>query len=179
MVKLYSGIESKPSLVALNQIEVPQDIFSTSSVAIEKVANTLKRQGFNWILPIVCLTENEDQYRLMTGSSIYRAAVQSEVERIWVFLIAAQRLEVEAFLEDILAQLQLNTEIIELQDIDSFLEFINHRESKLTLIPGIKDKYAKLIVENRPYSSKEDMQKKLGIKRSLNWVKSYKKIKAR
>ena len=51
-------------------------------------------------------------------------------------------------------------------------------ESDLTSIPGVKDGYAKLIRDKRVYSSLEDMQKKLGAKRGLNWLRAYKQSKS-
>jgi radical SAM superfamily enzyme with C-terminal helix-hairpin-helix motif len=74
-------------------------------------------------------------------------------------------------------QSKLNERIVEPQDITEFLEFINNKKSDLTSIPGVKSGYAKLISDNRPYSSQEDIQKKLGAKRSLNWVRAYKQAK--
>jgi DNA polymerase III alpha subunit (gram-positive type) len=71
----------------------------------------------------------------------------------------------------------LNEKIIQPEDIEEFIEFLNNLKSPLTSIRGIGDQYAKLIVDKRPYTSKQDMQKKLGAKRSLNWVRAYKEAK--
>ena len=98
------------------------------------------------------------------------------IEQIWVFLIAAQQPDAEKAIEQVILQSKLNERIIEPQDISKFLEFINDKQSNLTLIPGVKDGYAKLISNNRPYTSQEDMQKKLGAKRSLNWLRAYKQV---
>jgi radical SAM superfamily enzyme with C-terminal helix-hairpin-helix motif len=55
-----------------------------------------------------------------------------------------------------------------------FLEFVNDEKSDLTLIPGIGKKSTMRIAENRPYTSLEDMQNKLGSKAPLKkWLKGY------
>ena len=41
-----------------------------------------------------------------------------------------------------------------------------------------KEGYAKLIKDNRSYSSLEDLQKKLGAKRPLSWLRAYKQVKS-
>lgn len=144
---------------------------------VEKIAAQMKEQRFNLALPIVCLTEEEDKYQLLTGLSIYEAAVAAELERIWVFLIADKQPEAEKAIKQFLWQSKLNERVIIPEDVTEFLEFLNDAKSDLTLIPGVKDGYAKLIRDKRPYSSQEDMQKKLGVKRSLNWLRAYKQAK--
>ncbi|PHM11182.1 GxxExxY protein [Nostoc sp. 'Peltigera malacea cyanobiont' DB3992] len=88
-----------------------------------------------------------------------------------------QQADAEKAIEQALLQSKLNERIIEPQDVSKFLEFINNNKSNLTLISGVKDAYAKLISNNRPYVSQEDMQKKLGAKRSLKWLRAYKQMK--
>ncbi|MEG4944968.1 hypothetical protein [Microcoleus sp. F4-D5] len=178
MVKFYKGIESKPSLVVLNQIEVSQEQSGTSKSDLKKVSQSLKAWEFNFALPIVCITDEEDKYHLLTGLPIYEAAVEAELERIWVFLIAAKQPEAEAAIEQAILQSKLNERVVEPQDVTDFLDFINNPKSDLTSIPGVKDGYAKLIRDKRVYSSLEDMQKKLGAKRGLNWLRAYKQSKS-
>lgn len=174
MIEFYEDITSKPCLLVLGQIKVGQEISGTSKPLLEKIAKNLKECGFNLSFPMACLTEEEDKYHLLTGLPIYEAAIMAELDRIWVFLIAAKQPEAEKAVEQLLLQSKLNDRIVESQDITEFLEFINHQNSDLKSIPGVKDGYAKIIAANRPYISKEDMQKKLGAKRSLNWLKAYK-----
>ena len=177
MVKLYKGIESQPSLVVLNQIEVSQETSGTSNSILKKVSDNLKAQGFNFSLPLVCLTDEEDKYHLLTGLPLYEAAKAAALERIWVFLIAAKQPEAEKAIEQALLQSKLNERVVEPQDVTEFLEFINDKKSDLTLIPGVKEGYAKQIKEKRDYTSLEDIQKKLGGKRSLNWLRGYKQVR--
>ena len=176
MVKLYKGIESKPSLVVLSQIEVAQDS-RTPKTVINKISENLKEWGFNFSLPIVCTTDKEDKYHLLSGLPIYEAALTAGIERIWVFLIANEYSEAVKVVEIALFQSKLNEMVIELNDVEEFLEFINNQKCDLTIIPGVKSGYAKKISDNRPYASQEDMQKKLGAKRSLNWLRAYKQSK--
>ena len=129
---------------------------------------------FNLSLPLVCLTDKEDKYKLLTGLLIYEAAKAANIDQIWVFLIAEKQPEAEKYIEQAVSQSKLNDRVIEPQDLTGFLEFINNKNSDLRKIPGVKDGYAKLISGKRPYISQEDMQKKLGAKRSLNWLKAYK-----
>ncbi|MEH2095085.1 hypothetical protein [Nostoc sp.] len=177
MVKLYKGIESQPSLLVLHQIEVAEESSVISKSIIKNVSENLKDWGFNFSLPIVCITNEEDKYHLLTGLPIYEAAVMAGLERIWVFLIATQQADAEKAIEQALLQSKLNERIIEPQDVSKFLEFINNNKSNLTSISGVKDAYAKLISNNRPYVSQQDMQKKLGAKRSLKWLRAYKQVK--
>lgn len=106
-----------------------------------------------------------------------KQSVTAGIDRMWVFIIASEKQDAEKAIEQALLQTKLNDRIIEPQDITDFLEFINNAKSDLTKIPGVKDGYAKLISSKRPYTSQEDIQKKLGAKRSLNWLKAYKQSK--
>ena len=181
MIKLYKGMQSQPSQVVLNQIFLGRENSGTAKSTLNKIAENIKELGFNLIVPFVCITDEEDKYDLLTGLPIYEAAVLAGVDRIWVFLIAAKKPEAEKFIEQALLQSKLNDRVIDPQDVTEFLEFINNKKADLTQINGIGEKYAKLISGKRPYASQEDMQNKLGAKRSLNWLKAYKasdKLKA-
>ena len=177
MVKFYQGVENQPIFMVVNEIEVPQETSGISKSIIQKILDSLKTFGSNFSLPIVCITDEEDKYHLLTGLPIYEAAVLAGIDRLWVFLIAAKQPEAEQFIEQALLQSKLNDRVIEPQDVTDFLEFINNGNSDLTKISGVGTNYAKLISDKRPYASQEDMQKKLGAKRSLNWLKSYKQKK--
>ncbi|MFB8796091.1 MAG: hypothetical protein U7126_18155 [Microcoleus sp.] len=178
MVNFYKKIESQPSLVVLNQIEVAQEKSGTSSSILTKVSQSLIDWKFNLSLPIVCLTDQEDKYHLLTGLPIYEAGKAANLVRMWVFVIAAKQPEAEKAIEQAVLQSKLNERVVEPQDVTDFLDFINNPKSDLTSIPGVKDGYAKLIRNNRVYSSLEDMQKKLGAKRGLNWLRAYKQSRS-
>ncbi|MFB8789446.1 MAG: hypothetical protein U7123_11485 [Potamolinea sp.] len=178
MTKLYKGIESQPSLVVLNQIEVSQETSGTSKYILKKVSENFKEWGFNFSLPIVCITNEEDKYHLLTGLPIYEAAKNAEITRLWVFIVAAKQPEAEKVIEQALLQSKLNERVVEPQDVTEFLEFLNDKKSDLISIPGVKEGYAKLIKDKRDYTSLEDMQKKLGPKRSLTWLRAYKQRKS-
>lgn len=179
MVKIYQGIESKPSLVTLNNIEVTQEKSNLRKGEIDKIVQSLKDHGYNLFLPVVCLTEEEDKYHLLTGLPIYEAAKVAELERIWVFLIAQKQSEAQKIVGDSLSQSKFNEAVVEPLDIQAFLVFINNSDSELTAISGIGNKYAQLIASHRPYETPEQMQKALGAKRSLKWVQSYKMMENR
>lgn len=178
MTKIYKGIETKPGLVVLNQIEVAQESSGTSQSTLKKVSENLKEQGFNFALPIACITDEEDKYHLLSGLPIYEAAVAAGLERIWLFIIAAKQPDAERVIEQALLQSKLNERVVEPQDVTEFLEFINDKKSDLTVIPGVKEGYAKQIKEKGDYTSLEDMQNKLGAKRPLNWLRAYKQVKS-
>jgi len=178
MVNFYKKIESQPSLVVLNQIEVAQENSGTSSSILKKVSQSLTDWTFNLSLPIVCLTDEEDKYHLLTGLPIYEAGKAANLVRMWVFVIAAKQADAEKAIEQAVLQSKLNERVVEPQDITDFLDFINNPKSDLTSIPGVKDGYAKLIRDKRVYSSLEDMQKKLGAKRGLNWLRAYKQSRS-
>ncbi|MFB2983556.1 hypothetical protein [Microseira sp. BLCC-F43] len=177
MVSFYRGIETKPYLVALNQIEVFAQDSGTSKDTLANVSSHLKDWGFNFSIPIACLTDEEEKYHLLTGLPIYQAAIAADLERLWIFIIAAEKSVAEKAIAQIILQSKLNEIVIDPQDVREFIEILNNKRYDLTLIPGIKSGYAKLIAEHRPYTSLEDIQKKLGVKRSLNWLKSYKQTK--
>lgn len=178
MVNFYKKFESQPALLFLNQIEVSQENSGTSTSIIKKVSQSLTDWNFNLSLPIVCLTDEEDKYHLLTGLPIYEAGKAANLVRMWVFVIAAKQPEAEKAIEQAVLQSKLNQRVVEPQDVTDFLDFINNPKSDLTSIPGVKDGYAKLIRDKRVYSSLEDMQKKLGAKRGLNWLRAYKQSKS-
>lgn len=179
MVEAKKGIENKPYLLFVNQIEVFQENHGASKSELKKVISSLKDDfKSNLALPLVCLTNEEDKYHLLTGLPIYKAAKAANLEQIWVFLIAAKQPEAEKAIEQVLLQSKLNERVVEPQDVTDFLKFLNDKKSDLTLIPGVKEGYAKLIKEKRDYTSLEDIQKKLGAKRSLNWLRAYKQVKS-
>jgi hypothetical protein len=178
MVNFYKKIESQPSFVVLNQIEIGRENSGTSPSIIKKVSQSLTDWNFNLSLPIVCLTDEEDHYHLLTGLPIYEAAKAANLIRLWVFVIAAKQPEAESAIEQAVLQSKLNERVVEPQDVTDFLDFINNPKSDLTSIPGVKDGYAKLIRDKRVYNSLEDMQKKLGAKRGLNWLRAYKQSKS-
>ena len=178
MVNFYKKIESQPSFLVLNQIEISQENSGTSTSIIKKVSQSLTDWNFNLSLPIVCLTDEEDKYHLLTGLPIYEAGKVANLVRMWVFVIAAKQPEAEKAIEQAVLQSKLNQRVVEPQDVTDFLDFINNPKSDLTSIPGVKDGYAKLIRDKRVYISLEDIQKKLGAKRGLNWLRAYKQSKS-
>ena len=179
MSELYDEIETRPYLLYLNQIKIPEVGLELPETEIKKIAEGLGKKGVNFALPLVCITEEEDQYQLLTGLPIYKAAESANIQKIWVFLIAAKQPEAEEAVEQALFQSKHNQRVGETQDEPSisqkdFLEFVNDEKSNLTLIPGIGKKSTIRIVENRPYTSLEDMQNKLGSKTPLKkWIKAY------
>ena len=176
------GIESKPYLISLNQIEVFQKDSDISQCTIEKISSSWKDEfKCNFALPLVCLTDREDKYHLLTGLPIYEAAKVAKLDQIWVFIITESQAEIRKAIEQVTLQSKLNQRVIEPSDIADFLSFLNNSDkSTLMSVPGIKDGYAKLILDNREfskYNSFEDIQHRLGVKRTLNWLKAYKEPK--
>lgn len=179
MTELYDELETRPYLLYLNQINLPEVSSELPEAEIQNIAEGFGKRGVNFALPLVCLTEEEDQYELLTGLPIYKAAEVAEVQKIWVFLIAAKQPEAEEAVEQALLQSRHNQRVEETSDEPSvpkkdFLEFVNDEKSDLTLISGIGKTSAKRIADNRPYTSLEDMQKKLSSKAPLKkWLKAY------
>jgi hypothetical protein len=181
MVENFQELESKPYLIALNQIEVPKEEIKLSKndkSNIKKTLKSLQEWSFNLSLPIACLGSKENSYRLLTGLPIYQVAVEAKLQRIWIFLIADKQAEAEKAVEQVFVQSKLNERIVESQDVIDFITFINDKKTditRLTQISGIGDSFAKKILANRPYS-KEKLQEEYG-KHSVNWIKAYKPIK--
>jgi hypothetical protein len=145
---------------------------------LSRIYESLIQQGFNLALPIVCLSDEEDKYLLLTGLPIYECARKAELEQIWVFLIAEEKDRAEKAIEKFVLQSTANERILDSQDISEFLEFLNSQDSSLTSIRGIGTKYEKKIEDGRPYESLEDMKKKLGPKQPFQWLKAYKDWKS-
>jgi hypothetical protein len=178
----FYEIETRPYLLYLNQIDVPEVGSELPDSDAKKISESLAEHQVNFALPIACLTDEEDQYQLLTGFPIYQAAEAADVRKIWVFLIAAKQPEAEKALEQALLQLKHNQRVGETQDefvdAEGFIEFINNPASDLTVIRGIKDATAKKIADKRPYISLEDMQKKHGAKILLKWLDAYQQVKS-
>ena len=180
MVEDFNQIETKPYLVGLNQLEVPSEKAEVPKAELDQMSEGLKLWNANFSLPIACLNAQENSYRLLTGLPIYQAAKNTGIQRIWVFLIAAKQGEAEKAIEQVILQSRLNQKIVVLdsQDITDFINFINIKDQKsMTEISGLGEKYAKQIIDKRPYHDLTDLQRKLGQKRPLNWAKAYKQIK--
>jgi DNA uptake protein ComE-like DNA-binding protein len=109
MSELYDEIETRPYL--LNQIKIPEVGLELPETEIKKIAEGLGKKGVNFALPLVCITEEEDQYQLLTGLPIYKAAESANVQKIWVFLIAAKQPEVEEAVEQALLQSKQNQRV--------------------------------------------------------------------
>jgi DNA uptake protein ComE-like DNA-binding protein len=130
MADLYYEIETRPYLLYLNQINIPALSLGISNPDTEKIAEGLAKWKVNFTLPIVCLTDEEDQYQLLTGLSIYKAAEVAEVQKIWVFLIAAKQPEAEEAIEQVLLQSRHNQRVGENEVGEIVAEF--QAEEKVT-----------------------------------------------
>lgn len=106
MAELYDEIETRPYLLYLNQININKLSTRRSRFDsdLDNLAEGLEKWKVNFALPLVCLTEEEDQYQLLTGLPIYKAAEAANVQKIWVFLIAAKQPEAEEAVEQALLQ---------------------------------------------------------------------------
>ena len=111
MTELYDELETRPYLLYLNQISIPEVNSELPEAEIKNIAEGLGKRGVNFALPLVCLTEEEDQYQLLTGLPIYKAAEVAEIQKIWVFLIAAKQAGAEEALEQILLQSRHNQRV--------------------------------------------------------------------
>lgn len=192
MTELYDELQTRPYLLYLNQINLPEVSSEPPEAEIQNIAEGLGKKGVNFSLPLVCLTDEEDQYQLFTGLPIYKAAEAAEVQKIWVFLIAAKQPEAEEAVDQALLQSRHNARVNnpninekvaepkdELPDVKEFLDFINDTNSDLNSIPGIGKKSAPKIADKRPYTSLEEMQNKLGSKAPLKkWLKAYRQMKS-
>lgn len=173
MARDQIGLETKPYVLALNQIEIDEVNSGIAKKILKKMANMLKAEGANAILPIACLTEELDKYKLLTGLAIYEAAKAAELKQIWVFLIAEQQIEAKKWLAQANEFSKLNEVVVDSQDVSEFLEFINNQNSDLTSVKGIGTVLAEQIVKNSPYKSLEHFKEKFGPKRSLNWIRNF------
>jgi hypothetical protein len=174
MVKFFEGEKTQPWLMPVHQIESDQGNSAQFKSEIKKVSESLQEQKFNVSLPVVCLTEEEDKYQLLTGLPILEAAKLAELPRMWVFLIAETKPNALKMIGDFTLQSKLNQALPDQQDIQKFIDFLNRStESELIKrISGVGKQYAKLIHSQRPFQSQEDL-KKLGPKRSLQWLQAY------
>ncbi len=173
MVGEMVSVETKPYTLSLNQIKKIEVNSGTPKNVLNKVTDNLKENGFNAVLPIACLTDNEDEYLLLTGVAIYEAAKSAGLRKIWVFLVATQQAEASRWVEQYQMLSKLNETVVEPQNVTDFLKFINDSHSDLISVKGIGPKIAQKIIDNRSYDSLEDLQKKFGRKRPLNWIRAF------
>ena len=172
-MSLSNGLNSKPSLAYLNQIVVAPQTSGVSPKVLKAISDSMRNWDINFVLPIVCLTDQEDSYQLLTGLPIYEAAKAAELEKIWVFLIAEKHSEAQKVTTQVSLQSKLNESIVSDDIKEKFIIFLDTAKiDELTQLNGIKDKYARLIIEKRPYKSSKDLEK-LGKKRPENWLKAY------
>lgn len=169
-------VETKPCLLQLNQVEIPSKHSGTAKSILNSVAETLQTLQVNSILPVACAIEKTNKYRLLTGLPIYEAAKIAGLKELWVFVVATPTREIGKIIEQMLMLTKLNETVIEEQDVTEFLAFLNNKKSDLTAIRGIGEKNAQKIVSHRPFTSLEDMQEKLGNKRTFNWLRAYKLV---
>jgi DNA uptake protein ComE-like DNA-binding protein len=178
MGKIRDSIKTQPYLLSMSQIEVVEEnINASNEKVIGKVSEILKDIEFNLVLPIACLTEKEDKYRLLTGVNIYEAAKVAGFKELWVFLISSSQLvESKKVFEQVLTLSKLNEIAIESKDSADFLVVLNTETiSKLcSLKIGIGPKTAPKIVDNRSYSTLNEVQEKFGARRVLRWLRTYK-----
>lgn len=151
MAELYDEIESRPYLLYLNQINIPEESSELSEAEIKKIAEGLRNRRVNFALPLVCLTDEEDQYQLLTGLPIYKAAEVAEVQKIWVFLIAAKQPEAEEAVEQALLQSKHNQRVGENDVRETVAEF--QVEEKVTEPQG-----GETIVETKVPEKKDESE---------------------
>jgi len=169
------GIETQPYQLSVNQIEVPAGQKSNlTKKAATDLANRLKDNTTNLVLPIACMTDTENKYHLLTGFDIYEATKTAGLKDIWVFIIAAPQKEATQWVETHGLLSKLNESLIEPQDVDNFIKFINDEKSDITIVSGIGAIMADKIRAKRPYKNLEDIQENFGKKRPLNWIRAYK-----
>jgi hypothetical protein len=89
MARNQTGVETRPYLLPLNQIEIPEGESGTPKKTVKQVAGFIKEGGTNAVIPLACLAAQADKYHLLTGLPIYEAAKMAELKEIWVFLVAA------------------------------------------------------------------------------------------
>ncbi|NJN91652.1 MAG: AAA family ATPase [Leptolyngbyaceae cyanobacterium SL_5_14] len=142
-LKMANKIESGHGLLFLSQIMVPTKESNTSRTKTNRLLETFEKWGFNFVFPVVCLSDEEEKYRLLTGLPLYEAAKEAKLKQIWVFLVAVHQEEAEKVIEEVQFQASFNERLIESEDLEEFRKFLNDEESMLTSIPGIKDGYAK------------------------------------
>lgn len=176
MIKEMVSVETRPYTLSLNQIKKIEVGSGTPKKVLNNIINNLKETGFNSVLPIVCLTDNEDEYQLLTGLPIYEAAKSAGLRKIWVFLVATQLAEASQWIKQNKMLSKFNETVVNSQDISAFLKFVNKKTSDLTSIVGIGPKIAKKIRDHGPYNSLEELQNNLGQKRPLNWIRAFKQL---
>jgi hypothetical protein len=131
---MTTKVESGHGVLFLSQIIIPKEQSNIPKTSIDEISQSLAHWGFNIALPIVCLTDDEEKYRLLTGLAIYEAAKKVGLKEIWVFLVAAKQSETEKAIDDAKLQSNLNERLLEFQDIEDFFKFLNDAKSPLTSI---------------------------------------------
>ncbi|MDM8557245.1 hypothetical protein [Candidatus Parabeggiatoa sp. HSG14] len=178
MGKIRESIKTQPYLLSMSQIEVVEENTNAfNNKVIGKMSENLKDTQLNFVLPVACVTEKDDKYRLLTGENIYEAAKLAGLKELWVFLISPSKpVESKKVFEQVLILSKLNEVAIEPEDIDNFLVLLNTRTiSELCSFKiGIGPKTAPRIIENRPFSNFNQVQEIFKVRRVLRWLRTYK-----
>ncbi|MCV6637113.1 hypothetical protein [Candidatus Albibeggiatoa sp. nov. NOAA] len=171
------ALETKPYQINLEQLEIPAgQVSGLSRRALKDLAVTLKDNQASAVLPVACVTDDEDKYHLLTGFDIVEAARAAELAQIWVFVIAVPQTEAGQWMATHGTLSKLNDSLIEPNDVDNFIKLINDTKADMTMIPGIGHMTADKVAAARPYKDLADVQSKLGKKRPLNWIRAYKNL---
>lgn len=169
------NVETRPYQLHLDQIEIADgQSVSLTKKALQNLSEALKQTQANIVLPVACMTDDEDKYHLLSGFDIVEAAKAAELEQIWVFVIAAPQSETAQWMETHGTFSKLNDSLIEPKDVDNFIALLNNEKADITKVQGIGTVTAEKIAQKRPYEDLADVQAKLGKKRPLNWIRAYK-----
>lgn len=171
MAKFSDYTQTQPYFVPLMSIDTNGIKSGISEKTLQKLAEGLK--GINVVLPIVCLSDKEDDYPLLSGLPIIEAAEKAGLKEMWVMMIAKPKAEALKMLHSLPDLLKLNDMFVDEQMKQDFKAVLNDKAFDLTTIKGIKEKTAEKIIKSRPYKTWEDVEKMCGKRTPLKWLQNY------
>jgi len=171
MAKFTDYVQTKPYFIPLKDIITDGLKSDVSKKTLEKLAESLKET--NLVLPIVCLSDQEDHYPLLAGLPIIEAAKIAGVKEMWVMLIAKPKADALKMLHSLPDLLKVNDMFVDDQMKQDFMAILNDKAFNLTTIKGIKEKTAEKIIKSRPYKTWEDVEKTNGKRTPLKWLQNY------
>ncbi len=171
MAKFTDYVQTKPYFIPLDHIITGDLKSGVSKKTLEKLSENLKETSV--VLPIVCISDKEEQYPLLAGLPIIEAAEKAGLKEIWVMLIAKPKADALKMLHLLPDLLKVNDMFVDDQMKQDFMAILNDKAFDLTTIKGIKTKTADKIIKSRPYKTWEDVEKTNGKRTPLKWLQNY------
>lgn len=108
VVSFYKGVHNESVKVRPYQLESNSgDTLSASDQ--KKITESITQLGFNLAMPLVCLTNEEDEYASVTGAAIAKTFNEANMdESLWVTIVPTEKRNALLLADDYIQQSNLN-----------------------------------------------------------------------